>query len=158
MATVTVSVVTDAAQVAAAFAIRTEVFVGEQGVPADLERDDRDPDRRPRARRRVDGLPVGAGRLVVEPPGFEGADPTLGPGGPPGHGSPCWRDARGDGLGTALVAAIERRAAERGLRCLYLGAQTSAVPFYERLGYAAYGEPFDGAGLPHRHMWRLLDP
>jgi predicted GNAT family N-acyltransferase len=39
---------------------------------------------------------------------------------------------------------------------MYLGAQTRAVPFYERLGYKVYGEVFDGADMPHRHMWRPL--
>ncbi len=56
-----------------------------------------------------------------------------------------------------MVAVRSRRApSSRGLRCVYLGAQTHAVPFYERLGYAAFGEEFDDAGLPHRHMWRPL--
>ena len=65
-------------------------------------------------------------------------------------------EARGNGLGAALVGTIEERAAQRGLRAVYLGAQTHAVPFYERLGYAAFGAEFDDAGLPHRHMWRPL--
>jgi predicted GNAT family N-acyltransferase len=37
-----------------------------------------------------------------------------------------------------------------------LSAQTHALGFYERLGYAAYGEEFDDAGLPHRWMSRTL--
>ena len=53
--------------------------------------------------------------------------------------------------------AEEVRAAERELACVYLGAQTHARGFYEGLGYSAYGEEFDDAGLPHRHMWRPLD-
>ena len=35
-----------------------------------------------------------------------------------------------------------------------LSAQTHALGFYERLGYAAYGPEFDDAGLPHRWMRR----
>jgi predicted GNAT family N-acyltransferase len=30
------------------------------------------------------------------------------------------------------------------------------VPFYERLGYAVYGDPFEEVGVPHRHMRRAL--
>ena len=55
-----------------------------------------------------------------------------------------------------LVAAIEARAAERGLRVVALSAQTHALGFYERLGYTAYGPEFDDAGLPHRWMRRTL--
>ena len=44
MSEVTVSVVTDPALVAEAYALRYEVFVVEQGVPVELERDERDPE------------------------------------------------------------------------------------------------------------------
>ena len=63
-------------------------------------------------------------------------------------------ETRGTGLGVDLVAAVEARAAERGLRVMVLSAQTHALGFYERLGYAAYGPVFDDAGLPHRWMRR----
>lgn len=33
-----------------------------------------------------------------------------------------------------------------------LGAQTHAIGFYERLGFAAYGPEYDDAGIPHRDM------
>ena len=56
----------------------------------------------------------------------------------------------------ALVEAIEKRARERGLRVMALASQTYAMRFYERLGYEAYGEEFDDAGLPHRWMRRAL--
>ena len=138
----------------AAYAVRFEVFVTEQRVPADLELDARDAD----ADHFVaydDGRPVGAGRLVVEPIGFEGTDPALGPVGHLGRLA-VRADARGTALGAGLVAAIEDRARERGLRVLVLGAQTHAVGFYQRLGYTAYGDEFDDAGLPHRWMRRGL--
>ena len=98
---------------------------------------------------------VGAGRLVVEPPGFEGADPGLGPVGHLGRLA-VRPQTRGTALGAALVRAIEARAASRGLGVVVLAAQTHATAFYERLGYTAYGEVFDDAGLPHRWMRRRL--
>src|SRR5688572_33037863 len=134
-------------EVAAAFAIRYDVFVNEQGVPADLERDDRDGDADHLVAYDGDRA-VGAGRLVVEPAGFEGADPALGPVGHLGRLA-VRPEARGATLGVALVAAIEARAAERGLRVVALSSQTHALGFYERLGYTAYGDVFDDAGLPH---------
>ena len=51
---------------------------------------------------------------------------------------------------------MENQAAERGLRVVALSAQTHALGFYQRLGYAAYGPVFDDAGLPHRWMRRTL--
>jgi predicted GNAT family N-acyltransferase len=139
---------------AAALRIRYVVFVEEQGVPVELERDDRDADADHVLAER-DGLPVGAGRLVIEAPGWEGLDEGLGPIGHLGRLAVLVA-ARGSGVGAELVRAIEGRAAGRGLRAVYLGAQTHAVAFYERLGYSAFGAEFDDAGLPHRHMWRRL--
>jgi predicted GNAT family N-acyltransferase len=138
----------------AALSVRYDVFVTEQGVPADLELDDEDGT----ADHFVayDGeRAVGAGRLVVEPPGFEGAEPAAGPVAHLGRLA-VRPETRGSGLGVALVRAIEDRAADRGLRLVALAAQTHALGFYERLGYSAYGPEFDDAGLPHRWMRRHL--
>jgi predicted GNAT family N-acyltransferase len=134
--------------------VRDEVFVDEQAVPSDLERDERDADA-VHFVALVGTEIVGTGRLVVEPPGFEGLDPQLGP---VGHlGRLAVRAAgRGRGTGAALVRRIEADAAGCGLRALYLAAQTHALGFYERLGYRAYGDVFDDAGIAHRHMWRPL--
>ena len=140
--------------VAAAYAVRTDVFVGEQGVPADLELDALD-DLADHLVAYDGDRAVGAGRLVVEPPGFEGSDPDLGPVGHLGRLA-VRPEARGTGLGLDLVAAVEARARERGLRVMVLSAQTHALRFYERLGYTAYGPVFDDAGLPHRWMRRTF--
>ena len=144
----------DDAERAAAYLVRSDVFVTEQGVPADLELDELDGS----ADHFVaydDERVVGAGRLVVEDAGFEGADATLGPVAHLGRRA-VRPETRGTGLGVDLVRAIEARAAERGLRVVALSAQTHALGFYERLGYAAYGPEFDDAGLPHRWMRRVL--
>jgi predicted GNAT family N-acyltransferase len=143
------------AEVASAYAIRREVFVGEQGVPPELELDDLDEGADHFLAYDDAGRPVGAGRLVIEAPGFVGAPDSAVP---VGHlGRLAVLDvARGSGLGIALVSAIERRAAQRGLALVALSAQTQAIGFYERLGYTAHGPEFDDAGLPHRWMTRLL--
>lgn len=136
--------VTDREGLEAAFAVREEVFVVEQGVPADLERDEHD-EAADHVLAVVDGKPVGTGRLVVEPGGVAhlGRIAVL-------------AHARGHGLGADIVRALEDTARARGLQTAVLGAQTQALGFYERLGYTAYGEEFDDAGLPHRWMRRVL--
>jgi len=151
---VSVVPVTDEAQRAAAFSIRVEVFVEEQNVPPDLELDHLD-ETADHFLLLVDGLPEGTARLVVEPAGYEGLDPSLGP---VAHlGRIAVRAAhRGRGHGATLVRALESAAAARGLRAAYLSGQVVAIPFYEKLGYTAYGPVYDDAGIDHRHMSREL--
>jgi len=60
--------------------------------------------------------------------------------------------ARGLGLGRVVMDALEQAAWQVGAEAVKLGAQLTAVPFYERLGYLAYGPEFDDAGIPHRMM------
>lgn len=139
---------------AEALDIRWEVFVVEQSVPAALERDERDPEA-DHVLARVDGVATGTGRLLVEPPGFAGVDPGLGAVAHIGRLA-VRAGARGHGIGAALVQALEAQAVRRALGVVYLGAQAHAVPFYERLGYTAYGEIFDDAGIAHRRMWRRV--
>ncbi len=47
-------------------------------------------------------------------------------------------------------------ARQGGLDEVYLHAQTRVVGFYERFGFAAEGDEFDEAGIPHRLMRRRL--
>jgi predicted GNAT family N-acyltransferase len=67
-------------------------------------------------------------------------------------------DAQGSGVGRALMAAIERVAAEQGASELWLNARHSAFGFYEALGWRFDGEAFDSelTGIPHRPMRKRL--
>ena len=142
----------DPADREACFAVRKEVFVREQGVPEDIEYDAYDADAVHVLAVRQDGVPLGTGRLLY---GEAAAAKT---GGDPFVGSlgrlAVTREARGLGVGAALVRAIEDAARTRGLTAVDLHAQTHALRFYERLGYAAYGAEFPDAGIPHRAMRR----
>jgi len=141
-------------QVEAAYDVRTTVFVDEQGVPPELEMDAAD-DRADHVLAMRGTRPVGAARLVVEPCGFAGVDPAQGEVGHLGRLA-VQADERGRGAGAALAHAVEDAARGRGLAVLVLAAQTHALGFYERLGYRAYGDEFDDAGLPHRMMRKDL--
>lgn len=138
----------------ACFAVRREVFVGEQNVPAEIEYDAYDETAVHVLAVRADGLPLGTGRLLF------GADALGKTGGDASVGSlgrlAVSKAARGLGIGAALVRAIEDAARERGLSAVDLHAQTHALGFYERLGYAAYGPEFPDAGIAHRAMRRAL--
>ncbi|MFD9394568.1 GNAT family N-acetyltransferase [Streptomyces sp. NPDC060000] len=138
----------------ACFSVRKEVFVGEQGVPEDLEYDEHDADAVHVLAVREDGLPLGTGRLLY------GEAAAVRTGGDLSVGSlgrlAVTREARGLGVGVALVRAVEEAARARGLAAVDLHAQTQALGFYERLGYTAYGPEDLEAGIPHRSMRRSL--
>jgi len=65
-------------------------------------------------------------------------------------------DRQRTGLGTRLVAHAESVASALGFTEMVLNARTPAVPFYERLGYEAHGEPFVEVTVPHRAMTKRL--
>ena len=66
--------------------------------------------------------------------------------------------ARGKGVGLALMQAIAAEAVANGVRKLVLESQVHAIPFYERLGYAAHGPEYLDCGIPHRKMTLELRP
>ncbi|MEV6837410.1 GNAT family N-acetyltransferase [Streptomyces sp. NPDC051133] len=150
----TVRVAEDPADREACFAVRKEVFVVEQGVAEDIEYDAYDAVAVHVLAVREDGVPLGTGRLLhgEAAAGKTGGDPSVGSLGR----LAVSREARGLGVGAALVRAIEDAAHARGLTAVDLHAQTQALGFYERLGYVAYGPEFRDAGLPHRAMRRAL--
>jgi len=144
----------DPADREACFAVRKEVFVGEQGVPEDLEYDAYDADAVHVLAVREDGVPLGAGRLLHGEAAAAKTDGDLSVG---SLGRlAVTKAARGLGIGAALVGAIEDAARARGLTAVDLHAQTHATGFYERLGYVTYGSEFPDAGIPHRAMRRVL--
>ncbi|MER5292484.1 GNAT family N-acetyltransferase [Streptomyces pharetrae] len=139
----------------ACFAVRKQVFVAEQGVPEDIEYDAYDAGALHVLAVREDGVPLGTGRLLYGEAAAErtGGDPTVGALGR----LAVVRDARGLGVGVALVRAIEDAARARGLAAVDLHAQTQALGFYARLGYEAYGPEYLEAGIPHQAMRRSLE-
>jgi predicted GNAT family N-acyltransferase len=121
--------------------IRTEVFVDEQKVPAEIELDHWDPQCVHALAVDAAGAVVGTGRLL--PDGHIGRMAVRQP-------------ARGAGVGTALLRALMDEARRRGHQSVVLSAQTHAVPFYEREGFRTEGGVYDDAGIPHIDMRRAL--
>ncbi|MFG3125510.1 GNAT family N-acetyltransferase [Streptomyces sp. NPDC048208] len=152
----TVRVAGDPADREACFAVRKDVFVGEQGVPQDIEYDAYDASAVHVLAVDEDGVPLGTGRLL------HGEAAAARTGGDASVGSlgrlAVTRRARGLGVGAALVRAIEDAARGLGLTAVDLHAQTRALGFYERLGYTAYGPEFQDAGIAHRAMRRPIGP
>ncbi|PSP86265.1 GNAT family N-acetyltransferase [Halobacteriales archaeon QS_1_68_17] len=131
-----------------ALAVRRRVFVEEQGVPADLERDDHDDD--PGTVHFVayrDGEPIGAARLRPVGPATGKVERVA-----------VLSRVRGEGLGRALMDAVESTAAAEGLATLTLHAQRHVEAFYRRLGYETVSGEFAEAGIPHVEMEKPLPP
>ena len=61
---------------------------------------------------------------------------------------------RGQGYGTALCAALEKRAGEGGVQTLYL-LTTTAAPFFEACGYDPV--PRDGVPTPIRESTEFTE-
>ena len=124
-------------------AIRRRVFVEGQGVPEALELDGLD-DQCTHFLARVDGAPVGTARLRVVEQGAKAERVGV------------IEAAQRQGVGRALMEALEDAARLRGLERLVLSAQLEAVPFYQRLGYQSHGEVFREADIPHLAMQKGL--
>lgn len=123
--------------------IRRRVFIEEQNVPEELERDAYDATAA-HFLAHLNGKAVGTARVVIK-----GAEAKIGR-------VAVLKDARGTRQGQALIAACVDWARAQGCVRAILGAQIDALGFYEKLGFTAYGEIFDDAGIDHQMMERTL--
>lgn len=134
----------------AAMRVRFEVFVDEQNVPPDLERDEYDDEAlHLLAVHAETDEPLGTARVVDKGQGIAKIGRVA-----------VRRPYRGFGergsVGRALMLEAMARAKEAGQTLAMLDAQVQVIPFYERLGFIAEGLVFDDAGIPHRRMTRQL--
>ncbi|MCJ0618739.1 GNAT family N-acetyltransferase [Haloarcula hispanica] len=129
----------------AATAVRTAVFVEEQGVSEDEELDGNDSDAVQFLAR--DGeYPVGTARLRF-PESTVGKVERVA----------VRKPYRGGGVGAALMRAVEDAARDDGATTLTLHAQTHVESFYGQLGYETVSDEFEEAGIPHVEMRKRLD-
>lgn len=124
----------------ACLALRAKVFIEEQGVSEADELDGRDGESTHLLL--LDGeTPVGTARLMTQ--GNTGK-----------VGRICvLKEYRGQGLGALLVRfTVDHFRTVEGVIQVKLGAQCHAIPFYENLGFTAFGPVYDDAGIDHRDM------
>jgi predicted GNAT family N-acyltransferase len=142
-AQITVTAISNEAQMSQAWAIRRKVFIEEQGVPENIELD-ADDARATHALASWDGEPVGCGRMVAE-----GDHVKIGR-------MAVLRDRRKNGVGRLILEFLLDRARGEGFRQAVLHAQLTAEGFYLKHGFAPRGEVFEEAGIMHREMVRDL--
>lgn len=142
-----------------AHALRSEVFVEEQGVPLAEEIDDADHASTTThvvARSTPGGAVIGTARLLTDPgmPGVVHIGRVA-----------VAASVRGSGVGARLMEVLEGIALARygvtmddgGARVrVELSAQVRAIGFYERVGYEVRGPVYLDAGIDHRDAAKTL--
>lgn len=131
----------------AARAVRTAVFIVEQGIPEAEEWDADDGDATHVVVFDPAGLPVATGRLIHI-------------GQARGHAKigrmAVMRPSRGAGLGAQVLLALLDQARSQHIREISLHAQLTAQAFYARYGFQAKGPVFDEVDIPHQGMTLTL--
>ncbi len=123
--------------------LRHAVFVTEQGVPEEIEQDQRDAQALHAVALNRFGQPLATGRLVDQGARVARIGRMA-----------CVKAMRGSGVGRMVLAALMQSAKARGDHEVVLSAQTSAIGFYERAGFRQVGEVFEAAGIAHVDMAR----
>lgn len=130
-------------------AVREDVFVLEQKVPIEDERDALDAQSHHVLARDRDGRPIGTGRLVPPNLSPDGRTATIGR-------MAVLAQWRGHGVGASILRVLLEQARARAYATIELHAQTHALSFYAKFGFAPHGEEFDECGILHRRMTLTL--
>jgi YbgC/YbaW family acyl-CoA thioester hydrolase len=127
--------------------IRTDVFLQEQRIPAEMEWDEGDGTAVHAVAFNRLGQAVATGRLLQEAPGVARIGRMA-----------VHRGLRGSGVGRQVLESLLALAIDRGDREAMLHAQRSAEEFYLGLGFEPRGQAFEEAGIAHIEMSRALVP
>ena len=120
--------------------IRTEVFVEEQRVPAEIIMDELDASGIHAAAFDANGNVIGTGRLIIDKP-----VPRIGR-------MVVTKSWRGSGVGAKILEVLCSAAKSYGFDNVKLHSQTHASPFYFKRGFLSQGSEFFEAGIPHQEM------
>jgi predicted GNAT family N-acyltransferase len=128
------------------YSVRCTVFVEEQKVPEEIEKDELDPVARHLLATLEDGTPIGTARWTDEGGGNIRVGRVA-----------VLREWRRCGVGSLLMDGLLEDAKNAGFLTAHLHAQVSSIPFYSNLGFSQTDDPeFEEAGIPHRMMERKL--
>lgn len=127
-----------------AMEIRRTVFIEEQGVPASIEMDANDATAVHFVGYQLE-QPIAAGRIRELEPGTGKVERVC-----------VLPEYRGQHIGVLVMQAMEEHARTIGMTKLKLNAQSYAIPFYEKLGYAITSPEFFEAGISHHSMEKYI--
>lgn len=120
--------------------LRRDVFVTEQLCPIEDEPDANDPDAL-HVCAMINGVVIGCARILSKEQGVAKIGRVA-----------VSRETRKTGVGLSVMRMAILYTRSLGYEKIYLESQTHAIPFYERLGFVAYGPEFDDCNIPHRKM------
>ncbi|WP_309695998.1 GNAT family N-acetyltransferase [Armatimonas sp.] len=129
---------------AACLSLRRRVFIEEQCVPEEIERDSDDTSAL-HFLAWVGSTPVAVARVVNKGDGVAKIGRVA-----------VLLARRGEGIGGALMEFVLTSLAEYGFTQALLHSQEPVVGFYEKLGFATEGERFFEAEIPHFAMRKRL--
>ena len=141
---VVVKLVDSDSEFRAALAVRHRVFVQEQSIPVEEERDDAD-DIALHAIALGDGKALGTGRAVLQDDGSARIGRMA-----------VESAARKRGIGGRILSLLEDEARSRGARWSVLHAQEYVKLFYVKRGYEEHGDVFLEVDIPHVEMRKRL--
>jgi predicted GNAT family N-acyltransferase len=126
---------------ASAQAVRSAVFVHEQGIAPEDEWDAADATALHAVLFDMNGQPIGNARLLQASANLAKVGRMA-----------VLKEARGQGYGARLLQALLLEARRRGNKEVRLSAQRTAEHFYAAHGFVVEGEPFDEVGIAHIEM------
>lgn len=126
------------------FAIRTEVFVEEQGVPKEEELV-REAQTTIHALARINSIPVATGRLIT----IDNKNARIG-------SMSVKLEYRRIGVASLVLDFLEEKARKKGIQHITLEAQEYVKQFYSERGYCERGGVFLDVGIPHIKMAKEL--
>ena len=121
--------------------VRQEVFVVEQNVPIEEERDDYDPTATHFLAVDSDGSAIGTARVLSD--GHIGRVAVL-------------KALRGQGVGRLLTEAAIEYLRFNNFEEAKLNSQVQVIGFYEKLGFERHGDVFYECEIPHVAMSKRL--
>jgi cystathionine beta-lyase len=127
-----------------AMAVRQAVFIAEQKIDEDEEYDGLD-DTSLHFVALSDGKVVGTARVRFPSPEYAKIERMA-----------VLREFRRCGVGTGILARIEKELKARRVPVAVLHAQITAAPFYESRGYKSVGAHFYEAGIEHYKMKKKI--
>lgn len=127
-----------------ALQVRHRVFVDEQQIPVEIERDEHDVTAL-HAIALVQGNVVGTGRVIRQNDGFARIGRMA-----------VDQAYRERGIGGQILAQLEEESRDRGSEWAMLHAQQYIEKFYVKRGYSRHGDVFLEADIPHVEMRKRL--
>lgn len=128
-----------------ALAIRFAVFVDEQHVPKEIEKDTLETACH-HAVGYINDIPLATARLYITKDTTTAKVQRVA----------VSKHARGKQFGRFLMDEVERYACTLQITTLRLGAQNHAIGFYQQLGYTVDGLEYEDAGILHHDMEKKI--